>query len=216
MMTNLLSSSVARLRFLLVMLVTLTVSANMWGETWTKVTSAPSDWSGEYLIVYEAGKVAFNGALTTLDAASNTISVTISDGTITTTDAEASFTIAKYSSSYTIKSASGYYIGRTSNNNGLESSTSTSYENTISLNDDGSVNLVSGEAYLRYNATSSISNGSQTGLRFRYYKSSSYTNQKAICLYKKGSTETTVYLIPKCGGDGGGTWLVVIEWFATF
>ena len=31
-----------------------------------------------------------------------------------------------------------------------------------------------------------------------------------------GSTQPTVYLIPKCGDDGGGTWLVVIEWFATF
>ena len=30
------------------------------------------------------------------------------------------------------------------------------------------------------------------------------------------TTETTVFVIPKCGGDGGGTWLVVIEWFATF
>lgn len=30
-----------------------------------------------------------------------------------------------------------------------------------------------------------------------------------------GSTEPTVYLIPKCGCDGG-TWLVVIEWFTTF
>ena len=30
------------------------------------------------------------------------------------------------------------------------------------------------------------------------------------------TTEPTVCVIPKCGGDGGGTWLVVIEWFATF
>ena len=30
------------------------------------------------------------------------------------------------------------------------------------------------------------------------------------------TTQTTVCVIPKCGGDGGGTWLVVIEWFATF
>ena len=43
-----------------------------------KVTSVPLDWSGEYLIVYEAGNVAFDGSLTTLDAASNTVPVTIS------------------------------------------------------------------------------------------------------------------------------------------
>ena len=41
-------------------------------ETWTKVTSAPDDWSGDYLIVYEAGNVAFDGSLKTLDAPSNT------------------------------------------------------------------------------------------------------------------------------------------------
>lgn len=43
MMTNLLSSSVARLRFLLVMLVTICVSAEVWGETWShEFTSLPS------------------------------------------------------------------------------------------------------------------------------------------------------------------------------
>lgn len=160
------------------MLLTLTVTTNAWGETYTKVTSAPSDWSGEYLIVYEAGNVAFNGALTTLDAASNTISVTISDGTITTTDADATFTITKSGTSYTIQSKSGYYIGQASNANGLTSSENT-LNNTISINDDKTVNVVSsGGAYLRYNAASNQN-------RFRYYKSSSYTGQKAICLYKK-------------------------------
>lgn len=34
--------------------------------------------------------------------------------------------------------------------------------------------------------------------------------------YVECTAETTVFVIPKCGGDGGGTWLVVIEWFATF
>ena len=56
------------------------------------------------------------------------------------------------------------------------------------------------------------------------------SGQSAVYLqkYSTGSTitysdyittctaETTVFVIPKCGGDGGGTWLVVIEWFATF
>ena len=144
-----------------------------------KVTSAQSDWSGTYLIVYEDGNVAFNGALSTLDATSNTVTVTISNGVIAYSEAleEASFTIAKSGSNYTIKSASGYYIGQSSNANGLKSSTSTTYNHTISINDDGTVNLISGGAYLRYNATSGQ-------YRFRYYKSSSYTGQKAICLYK--------------------------------
>lgn len=158
--------------------------------SYKKVTSAPTDWSGEYLIVYEAGNVAFNGGLTSLDAASNTIDVTISDQTIAANDETnaATFTI---NASGNIKSKSGYYIGQTKNENGLKSSTSTSYANTISLNADGTVNLVSGGAYLRYN-----SNSGQ--YRFRYFKSSTYTGQKAICLYKyeDGSSsviETTYY-----------------------
>ena len=146
-------------------------------QSYVKVTSAPADWSGEYLIVYEAGNVAFNGGLTTLDAVSNTIPVTIVDNAIEATDVvnAAKFTI---NASGNILSASGYYIGRTANSNGLLSSTSTKYTNTISLNSDGSAHIVgSGNAVLRYNATSGQ-------YRFRYYKSSSYASQKAIALYK--------------------------------
>ena len=146
---------------------------------YVKVTSAPSDWSGTYLIVYEGTKIAFDGSLSSLDVSGNSKPVTISNSQIEATDAmnEISFTIAKSGSNYTIKSKSGYYVGQTSNANGLKSSTSTSYANTISINSDSSVNFVSGGAYLRYNAGSN-------DLRFRYYKSSTYTGQKAIQLYK--------------------------------
>lgn len=200
---NLLQGYTKSIRLLLVMFLTLTVSANAWGATYTKVITAPSDWSGEYLIVYETGKVAFNGALTTLDATSNTVSVEIENNSITSTENSitgATFTIAKSGSNYTIKSASGYYIGQTSNANGLQSSnTSTTYSHTISLSNDGTVNLVSGGAYLRYNAASNQ-------YRFRYYKSSSYTGQKAICLYKKeeSAKTTTITIDPNTSNHGTG------------
>ena len=49
---------------------------------------------------------------------------------------------------------------------------------------------------------------------FACYNSASQT---LLAIYKKVCTaKPTVCVIPKCGGDGGGTWLVVIEWFATF
>ena len=157
----------------------------MWAtDYYEKITSAENLESGTYLIVYEGGNLAFNGGLTTLDAASNTISVTISESKIestTTTDA-AAFTYD--ATAKTIKSASGYYIGQTSNANGLASNQTTTYENAISFDTDGNADIVSGGAYLRYNATSG-----QT--RFRYYKSSSYTNQKAIQLYKLVSSSST-------------------------
>lgn len=151
-----------------------------------KVTTAPSDWSGEYLIVYEDANLAFDGSLTKLDAMYNTISVTISNNTISASDATnaATFTIAKSGSSYTIQSASGYYIGQTSNANGLMSSTSTVYTNNISFVSDGIDIVSSGGAYLRYNTNN------DTGNRFRYYKSSSYTNQKTIQLYKREASAT--------------------------
>lgn len=153
---------------------------------YVKVTSAPSDWSGEYLIVYEGGNVAFNGALETLDAVGNTIAVTITEGTIassTEVDA-ATFTIAAINNGYSIKSASGYYIGQTSDANGLKSDQTTVYANSLAYN-DGDIDIISsGGAYLRYNAASDQA-------RFRYYKSSTYTNQKAIQLYKKTVTTAT-------------------------
>ncbi|MBR4390605.1 MAG: endonuclease [Bacteroidales bacterium] len=152
---------------------------------YVKVTAAPSDWSGEYLIVYEGGNLAFNGGLTTLDATGNTISVSINNNTIVadaTTNA-AKFTIAAISGGYSIQSASGYYIGQTSDANGLKSSQTTTYTNTITYS-NGNVNIVSSGAYMRYN--------NQTDqARFRYFKSSTYTNQKAIQLYKKSEPSAT-------------------------
>ncbi len=143
---------------------------------YVKVTSAPADWSGRYLIVYEAKSLAFDGSLATLDAVGNSVAVTITDGVISDDFSANECTIATIEGGYSIQAKSGKYIGQTSDTNGLESE-NTAYVNTISLSADGSVDIVSGGAYLRYNATSN-----QT--RFRYYKSSSYTGQKAISLYK--------------------------------
>lgn len=149
-------------------------------SVFVKVTSEPADWSGDYLIVYEGANVAFNGGLSTLDAVSNTIPVTITDGEIIVSEElmSAIFTVGPSNGKYFIKSASGYYIGQTANDNGLKIDNSTPYDNTISLNTNGDVDIISSSsAHLRYNNASNQK-------RFRYFKSSSYTNQKAIQLYK--------------------------------
>ena len=167
------------------------VTSGASGGDYVKVTSAPADWSGEYVIVYEEGSLIFDGSLTTLDAVSNTQSVTISNNTIAADAADPyKFTIAAYSTGYSILSTSGKYIGKSSNANGLDSNSS-EVVNTISLNSDGTVDIISaGGAYLRYNASSGQ-------YRFRYYKSGSYTAQKAVALYVKqagsGSGATTTY-----------------------
>lgn len=149
---------------------------------YVKVTSAPTDWSGDYLIVYETGNVAFDGGLTDLDVISNTIDIAISNSSIEATDATnaAKFTIAAVEGGYSIKAANGKYIGQTSDANGLKSN-ATALVNTIELDDNGNALITSSNAVLRYNSSSNQ-------LRFRYYKSSSYTAQKAIQLYKYTGT----------------------------
>ena len=151
------------------------------GDTYVKVTSTSDLTDGQYLIVYEEGSVAFNGGLSTLDAANNTIEVILNNGTIGVTDATTAAEFTINVSAGTIKSKSGYYIGNTSNSNGLSAQTST-LTNTITISNNEATIVSSGGAYLRYNSASDQK-------RFRYYKSSSYTGQKAIQLYKK--TETT-------------------------
>ena len=152
------------------------------GSYYEKVTTEPSDWSDDYLIVYEDGSLAFNGALETLDAVSNTVAATISNGVIASTESvdAAIFTIQSMGDNkYSICSASGSYIGKSKDDNGLDTNTEEKLMNTISMNSDGTINIIgSGGAYLRFNSTSG-----QT--RFRYYKSGTYTGQKAITLYRK-------------------------------
>lgn len=152
------------------------------GDKYVKVTSTADLTSGQYLIVYEEGSVAFNGGLETLDAVGNTIAVTLNNNEIAVIDATSAAEFTIDVTAGTIKSASGYYIGQTSDANGLKTSKKEEYENAISIGEDGA-NIVSSSAHLRYNSTSN-----QT--RFRYYKSASYTDQKAIQLYKKVESHT--------------------------
>ena len=151
-----------------------------------KVTSALTDWSGDYLIVYEDASsktpspVAFDGSLTKLDQTSNTKSVAISDNKIeATTEMDAiSFTIAAIDGGYSIQSASGVYIGRSSYSNGLDEKTS-ALVNTISYSNNAIVIYGDGEkdgslVSLRFNKTSGQN-------RFRYFTST----QQPIALYKR-------------------------------
>ncbi len=157
-------------------------STSVWAQDYyEKVTSTNDISDGQYLIVYESGNVAFDGSLETLDAESNTISVTISNSEITATDAttNAEFTISNTSSGYTIKSASNHYIGITSYGNGLKQSENAGdgYYHSISFDSDNVVLKVTtsgGDMTMRFNSASNQA-------RFRYYKNS----QQAIQLYKK-------------------------------
>ena len=153
------------------------------GVNYNKVNSASSFSGGEYLIVYEVDETTayiFDGSLDTLDVAEDYVSAEINDGVIEGNSSINASTFTIDASGH-IKSKSGYYIGNTSNSNALSTSTETEYTNTISVSDGILTVISSGGAYLRFNSTSNQ-------LRFRYYKSSTYTGQKAIALYEKVET----------------------------
>ena len=165
-----------------------TASAEASGN-YVKVTSAPTDWSGKYLIVYETGTTAyvFNGVDGTNayhKTTTNGSSIAY-DATVSTYEVE----ITKSGSNYHIKSYKGY-IGQTSNANGIKIQSS-ALNNTITFKSASQIDIVSGGAYLRFNASSGQ-------YRFRYYKSSSYTGQKAIVLYKWTETSSE----PECTHEG--------------
>lgn len=141
-----------------------------------KVTTTPTDWSGTYLIVYETGNVAFDGSLTNLDVAENTVAVTISENKIEATDALMKSTFIINEKDGSLKSASGYYVGHDSGTrNKLFASKTTAYKNVFEFNAESKVITIKGKTgyFLKYNSDSG-----QT--RFRYFKS----GQKDIQLYK--------------------------------
>lgn len=177
-------------------------------DAYVKVTAAPvapATWANDhYLIVYEGDAthdaVAFdgkrdNGDNGNIDAASNGVEVTITNDAIAKTArlAAAEWRIAAVTGGHSIQSASGFYIGQTTDANGLQNNSSTAYVNTLAYSSGFSV-TGSGNAVLRYNNASDQ-------LRFRYYKSSSYSSQQAIQLFKLGTAvvETRTYTTnPAC------------------
>ncbi|MCQ2307698.1 MAG: InlB B-repeat-containing protein [Bacteroidales bacterium] len=142
-----------------------------------KVNNPLDDYSGTYLIVNEDNNVAFDGSLENLDAAASIINVRINDDIVHSdleTDA-ATFTISEIENGYSIRSASGKYIGRTASSAGLNTSPTTVYVNTISIDENGdAVITASNSMVLRYNTSSN-------NRRFRYYPGS----QQPIQLYRK-------------------------------
>ena len=143
-----------------------------------KVTSALTDWSGDYLIVYEGGSVAFDGSLTKFDGTNNYKSVTVSENKIEATDEidGISFAFDVMSGGYSIQSASGYYIGNDSNSNGISYSKENKYLNTI----NNGVVKCKGDIALQV----FVQGGTKPQTNFKYYKSS----QEAIALYKRSES----------------------------
>lgn len=145
---------------------------------YVKVTSAPTDWSGTYLIVYEAsgteGRV-FSGIV----GNNNNLQVTIDNDTIAVTDdiKKLEIEIATMEGGYSLKCPSGYMYG-TSGSNVVSFNTETPQLNTIEYNDtDKSTKITSNTSVFRFNPIAGQ-------MRFRYFKSTTYTSQGKVQLYK--------------------------------
>ena len=144
-----------------------------------KVTTEPTDWSGEYLIVNEDGNVVFNGSIEeNLDVKDNNHAVTITNNIISLKDGQDyTFCIAKSGDGYTLQSKSGYYIGGSADN-GINYSKTDTYIHTFEVTSSGvTIQTKYNEAprYLQYNSASNQK-------RFRYYKG---TTQQDVALYLK-------------------------------
>ena len=161
-----------------------------------KVTSAPTDWSGEYILVYEQN--ATTGYVWTgVDAVNSYVSKTISSNTIAD-DGVISITIAPMSGGYSIRinggTNNGKYIFGTSGSNKINFGSNPSL-NTLSY-ESNSVKITSNSSVMRFN-----NNSGQN--RFRYFQSSTYTNQQPVQLYKRvHATQThSIHFNPN-GGSG--------------
>ncbi|MGM9671367.1 MAG: S-layer homology domain-containing protein [Oscillospiraceae bacterium] len=184
-------SRLLALLLVLVMVMTLLPTAAFAAETAggtvtaTKVTSAPEDWSGEYLLVYEDGNCVLDGSLEKIDDVNNTKAAQLNNGTATA-DATAVVTVEKVEGGYVMKTVSGYYLYTPSDKNTLAATqnkdTAASHPLTLSVGAAGETDIVSEAAHMRFNAASDQ-------MRFRFYKSSTYANQQAVALYKVGEAE---------------------------
>ena len=155
------------------------------GEYYVKVTQAQTDWTGDYLIVYEGNKMVLDSDG---DAKTHDI-VSVSDGKITYESGKAyNIRIEKSGSGYSMKMGDNYY-GLNSSSNALNVSTSEPTDNyrwTFQTTNGvtRAYNVKYPTRFLQFNAGS---------MQFRCYTSA----QKDVTFFKLDGEAP--------GGGGGGT-----------
>lgn len=155
--------------------------------TYTKVTTAPDDWSGTYIIVYESSETSGLVCVAGTDAYQNYSSAVINNGVISSNDlSDCEVLIASYSSGYSIKALGGanankFIEGKGSSSNGTSFSDSASKETSFSISGDV-VTITNNTNLFVYNSTSG-----SNGERWRFYKSGTAAGDvyKKPALYKK-------------------------------
>ena len=157
-------------------------------NNYEKVTSTPNDWTGEYLLVYEADTTTAY-SWTGVDAA-NCYEIMTINGNIISASNAVTISIAEMEGGYSILvnggTNNGKYIYGQSGSNTIKFGTIPEL-NTLECESDG-IKITSFTSVMRFNSASN-------NLRFRYFKSTSYTNQQVVQLYKKndgGQQQETV------------------------
>ncbi len=147
-------------------------------ETYEKITSAPANWEGEYLLVYENDNVA--DVWTGIDAQNCYVTASINNNSIEKPQGAVSIIISTMEGGYSIKvnggTNNGKFISGTSGSNVLNFGNE-AVLNTLSYT-EGSTMITSNTSVIRFNSAAN-------NLRFRYFKSSSYSSQQPVQLYKK-------------------------------
>ena len=182
---------------------------------WQLVTDASTLKADDEIIIATSGNN--NYAISTNQANNNRTATAITKGNDILTNPSSDVQIltlqkGTVDGTWAFYTGSGYLYAASSSGNQLKT------QATNNANGSWTISISSKIASIKANGTNTRNvmqfnpnNGSPI---FACYSSASQT---PLAIYKKVcTTETTVFVIPKCGGDGGGTWLVVIEWFATF
>lgn len=160
----------------LMLLTMITQPTRLWGQTYKKVTSAPSDWSGEYVLVYENNTTA--SVFTGVSTANNYATTSISSGVITKPEESVTITIASMSGGYSLKvnggDNNGKYMKNASSNGMLFDKNPVA--NTLEIA-NSSTTITCNSKVIRYNTSWS---------GFRYYGS----GQQPVQLYRKAYTVT--------------------------
>ena len=152
------------------------------GTHYVKVTSAPADWSGTYLIVYEnSSTVGYVFKSNDVTSKNNyTTNTAISSGEIeATTDLKNyAVVVESYSTGYSIKSvgSSMYLEGKGSGSNGTNAFASPTKVTEFTFNADGTVSIVNNTNHFVFNT--------QGYMRFYKAATASGSSYKKMCLYK--------------------------------
>ena len=183
-----------KITFLLSALFALTLisqSITALGQTYKKVTSAPTSWEGEYLLVRESSSTAY--VWTGIDNSSgHSVTASISNSTITKPNDAATLTIESMTGGYSILLGGGtndgkYIYGKGGNNPGAD----------IKFGDNPSAHTISianSAAKIVWNTNSNRWLQTNSG-RFRYYTS----GYDPVQLYKKA------YSVSYNANGGSGT-----------